>query len=92
MRGPSLMAIVILWGLPLLLFGPALRLEGYPAWLGWTGVPAGAMTMLAATALLLQPELFPGVVVYGLLASVLVQLWSLVLGVVMWQRAGTASD
>jgi hypothetical protein len=92
LRGPSLMAIVILWGLPLLLFGPALRLEGYPAWLGWTGVPAGAMTMLAATALLLQPELFPGVVVYGLLASVLVQLWSLVLGVVMWQRAGTASD
>jgi hypothetical protein len=89
LRGPSLMAIVILWGLPLLLFGRAMMLEGYPTWLGWTGLVVGAVTILGATALLLQPELFPGVVVYGLLASVLVQMWSLVLGLVMWHRAST---
>jgi hypothetical protein len=52
----------------------------------------GSETILGATALLLQPDRFPGVVVYGLLASVLAPLWSLVLGLVMWRRAGTASD
>jgi hypothetical protein len=51
----------------------------------------GAVTVLGATALLLEPNLFAGVVVYGLLASVLVPLWSLVLGLMLWRRAGTAS-
>jgi hypothetical protein len=91
LRGPSLIAIVILWGLPLLLVGRAVRLEGYPAWLGGTGMVVGAVTVLGATALLLEPNLFAGVVVYGLLASVLVPLWSLVLGLMLWRRAGTAS-
>jgi hypothetical protein len=88
-RGTSLISIVILWGLPLLLFGRAVMLEDYPAWLGWTGMVVGVVTILGATALLLQSTLFPGVVVYGPLASIAVQLWSLVLGVVMWRRAGT---
>lgn len=89
-RGTSLLAIVALWGVPLGLFGRAVTLEGYPAWLGWTGLAAGAATVLGATALLLQPDLFPGVLVYGLLASVVVQLWSLALGIMMWRRAGAA--
>ena len=88
LRGTSLTSIVILWGVPLLLFGRAVLLEGYPTWLGWTGFATGAVTVLGATALLLEPELFPGVFVYGLLASVAVQLWSLLLGVLMWRRAG----
>jgi hypothetical protein len=92
LRGPSLVAIVILWGLPLVLFGRAVMLAGYAAWAGWTGVAVGVMTILAALALLLQPHVFPGVVVYGLLASILVQLWSLGLGLMMWRRAYSASD
>jgi hypothetical protein len=92
LRGTSLISILVLWGVPLLLFGRAVSLEGYPAWLGWTGLASGAATVLGATALLLRPDLFPGVLVYGLLASVVVQLWSLVLGVVMWRRAGAGSD
>jgi hypothetical protein len=91
LRGTSLTSIIILWGVPLLLFGSAVMLEGYPAWIGWSGVAVGAVTILAALALLLQPDLFPGVVVYGLLASILVQLWSVALGVLMWRRAETAS-
>jgi hypothetical protein len=67
-------------------------LEGYPVWLGWTGLAVGAVTVLGATALLLQPDFFPGVLVYGVLASVIVQLWSLVLSVAAWRRAGIASD
>jgi hypothetical protein len=90
LRGTSLTSIVILWGVPLLLFALAVMSEGYPAWIGWSGVAVGAVTILAALALLLQPDLFPGVVVYGLLASVLVQLWSVALGVLMWRRAVTA--
>ena len=58
LRGPSLMAIIILWGLPLLLVGRAVLLAGYPAWLGWAGMVVGAVTILAATALLLEPNLF----------------------------------
>jgi hypothetical protein len=30
------------------------------------------------------------VLLYGLLASIVVPLWSLALGVAMWRRAGTA--
>ena len=65
-------------------------LEAYPAWLGWTGLAVGAATILAATALFLQPDLFPGVLLYGVLASILVQLWNLALGIAMWRRAGAA--
>jgi hypothetical protein len=76
LRGTSLIAIIVLWGRPLLMFGSAVMLERYPPWLGWSGVGVGIMTVLAAMALMLQPDLFPGVVGYGLLASVIVQLWS----------------
>jgi hypothetical protein len=51
-------------------------------------VAVGALTVLGASALFLQEDLFPGVLVYGLLVSVVVQLWSLVLGILMWRRAG----
>jgi hypothetical protein len=40
--------------------------------------------------LLLQPDVFPGVLVYGLLASIVVPLWSVGLGLVMWRRAGAS--
>ncbi len=90
-RGLSMTAIIALWGLPLLLFGLALMSDNYPAWLGWTGVALATANILAATALLLQRDLFPGVLLYGLLVSVVVQLWSLVIGVLTWQRAGGRS-
>jgi hypothetical protein len=90
-RGTSLVSIIVLWGVPLLLFGRALALDRYPAWLGWTGIAVGAATVAGATALLLDPDLFPGVLVYGLLASIFVQLWSVALGGMMWRRAATAS-
>jgi hypothetical protein len=89
LRGTSLTSILILWGIPLLLLGRALLLEAYPAWLGWTGLTVGAATILAALALLLREDLFPGVLLYGLLVSVLMPLWSVALGLAMWRRAGT---
>lgn len=87
LRGTSLISIIILWGLSPILLGGAVAFEGYPRWLWWTGFLAGAATILGATMLLYNPELFPGVVVYGLLASIIVQLWSLALGIVLVRHA-----
>jgi hypothetical protein len=87
LRGTSLTSILILWGIPLLLLGRALLLEAYPAWLSWTGMAIGAVTIPAALALLLREDLFPGVLLYGLLISIAVPLWSLALGQAMWRRA-----
>jgi hypothetical protein len=87
LRGTSLTSILILWGIPLLLLGRALLLEAYPAWLSWTGMAIGAVIIPAALALLLREDLFPGVLLYGLLISILVPLWSLALGLAMWRRA-----
>jgi len=91
LRGPSLAGTIILWGLPLMLFGRAAMLERYPTWLGWAGLALGAVTVLGAAALLFSPDLFPGALVYGLLVSVIVQIWTLVLGITMWRRADVAS-
>jgi hypothetical protein len=88
-RGTSVIAVAVLWGLPPALFGRALMLEDHPSWLGWTGVAVGAATILGAISLFLQPDLFPGVLVYGLLVFV-VQLWSVAVGGVLWRRAGIA--
>jgi hypothetical protein len=87
LRGTSLTSILILWGVPLLLLGRALLLEAYPAWLSWTGMAIGAVIVPAALALLLREDLFPGVLLYGLLISIAVPLWSLALGLAMWRRA-----
>jgi hypothetical protein len=88
LRGTSLTSILILWGVPLMLLGRALLLEVYPRWLGWTGMAIGAVIIPAALALLLREDLFPGVLLYGLLISIAVPLWSLALGLAMWRRAG----
>jgi len=86
LRGTSLVAIAILWGLPLVLFGLAVAWEDYyPHWLGWTGMVVGAATFAAAIAQYLQPDIIQGVLIYGLLVSI-VQLWSIGLGVAMWRR------
>jgi hypothetical protein len=86
-HGPSLIALALLYGLSLILFGLAMALDAYPSWLGWAGVVVGAATLFAAVGLFLRPSLMPGSVVYGGLASVLDQLWLLVVGVVMVRRA-----
>jgi hypothetical protein len=91
LRGTSLVSIITLWGLPLVLFGLAAMTERYPAWLAWTGMVVGAVTTLAAMALLLQPDIFPGVLLYGVLVSVVVQLWSLGVGIATYRRKPSAA-
>jgi hypothetical protein len=86
-HGPSLAAMALLVGLPLLLFGVALVLDAYPSWLGWVGAAVGAATLLTATGLYLAPDLVPGALLYGVLASVLAQLWLAGTGAAMLRRA-----
>jgi hypothetical protein len=86
--GTSLTSIAILWGLAPLLIGLAVARVGYPSWLTWSGVIVGAVTFLGACGQFLQPDLVPGVWIYGGLVS-LVQIWSVALGLAMWRRVDT---
>ena len=86
-HGPSLVAMAALVGLPLLLFGIAIVLDEYPSWLGWAGIVIGGITAVGAVGLFLLPSLFPGFLLYGVLGSVVAQLWLLAIGIVML-RAG----
>jgi hypothetical protein len=85
-HGPSLVAMALLVGLPLLLFGIAIVLENYPSWLGWAGIVIGGITAVAAVGLFLIPGLFPGFLLYGVLGSIVAQLWLLATGIVMLRR------
>jgi hypothetical protein len=85
-HGPSLVAMTLMIGLPLLLLGIAMVLDHYPSWLGWAGFLVGALTALAAIGLFLAPSLFPGFLLYGVLGSILAQLWLVGTGIVMLRR------
>jgi hypothetical protein len=63
--GPSTSALVILWGSTLVLYGLAVKMEGYSIWLGWMGVVLGAAIFALGTIQFLQPNVFPGVLFYG---------------------------
>jgi hypothetical protein len=91
-HGPSLLAMALMIGVPLLLLGVAMVLDQYPSWLGWTGLVIGGITMLAAVGLFLIPSLFPGFLLYGVLGSVIAQLWLVATGIVMLRRARVAPD
>ena len=91
-HGPSLVAMALMIGVPLLLFGIAMVLDRYPSWLGWTGLVIGGATMLAAVGLFLIPSLFPGFLLYGVLGSVIAQLWLVATGIVMLRRARVPPD
>jgi hypothetical protein len=91
-HGPSLLAMALMIGVPLLLLGIAMVLDQYPSWLGWTGLVIGGITMLAAVGLFLIPSLFPGFLLYGVLGSVIAQLWLVATGIVMLRCARAAPD
>jgi hypothetical protein len=86
-HGPSLAAIAVLYGIALMAFGLALVVDDYPSWLGWAGLAVGAVTLVAATGEYLNPDLVPGFLIYGLLASILAQAWLVALATTMLRRA-----
>jgi hypothetical protein len=86
-HGPSLVAVALLFGVTLILFGVSLTYDVYPGWLGWVGILIGVATLIAATGEYLKPDLMPGFLIYGILASVLAQLWILALAAVMLRQS-----
>ena len=87
LRGPSLVALMLMFGAPMLLLARPLLQQRYPAWLVWAGAVLAAVLVIGGFGLLFDRDLFPGAIVYGLVASVLVPLWSATLGVIMWRRS-----
>jgi hypothetical protein len=84
--GPSTCALVILWGVALALFGLAVKAEGYPAWLSWAGVGAGATVFVLGAVQYLAPNhVFPGALFYGG-GTTVSQIWTIVFGLAMWRR------
>jgi len=90
-HGPSLVAVSFLHGFALLGFGLAIIGDRYPSWLGWAGLGVGAVTAAAAAGQYLDPDLVPGFLIYGALASILAQLWLLGVAVAMLRRARAAA-
>lgn len=79
--------IAWLIGLPYLLMGLAVaRDDGYPTWLGWVAVVAGAGALFAGTTRFLGLELVPFPVLYGGFVIPLT-LWLATMGLLMWRRA-----
>lgn len=90
--GPSTSALIMLWGSTLALYGLALKKEGYSIGLGWTGVVLGTVIGVLGTIQFLRPNvIFPGVLFYGG-GTLVSQLWTFVLGIAMWRRAGGSGD
>lgn len=89
--GPSLVAMALMIGIPLLLVGVAMVLDHqFPAWLGVIGAVLGLLIAATAVALFVDPGLIPGVVLYGVLGSVLAQLWLAAVGATMLRRRARA--
>jgi len=88
--GPSVIALVFVWGSTLALYGLAVKKEGYSSWLGWAGVILGAAIFVMGTIFYLKPNIYPGALLYGgdMLAA---HLWAIVLGIAMWRRAGSVT-
>jgi Domain of unknown function (DUF4386) len=88
-HGPSLVAVALLYGVAAVALGLAITFDDYPSWLGWSGLAVGAATLVAATGQYLHPDLIPGFLIYGLLASILAQAWLIALAVAMIRHAST---
>jgi hypothetical protein len=88
---PSTIALFMLWAPTLVLYGLAVTKEDYSIWSGWSGGDLGAVIALLGTIQFLEPNIFPGALFYGG-GTFVSQLWTVVLGVAMWRRAGTKAD
>jgi hypothetical protein len=88
--GPSTSALAILWGTTLPLYGLAIRAEGYPSLLGWSGVAVGGAILILGVIQFLKPNaVFDGTILYGG-GTVVSQLWTLLVGINVWRRSASA--
>lgn len=83
--------IIVFWGVTIILYGLAvLTSQGYPRWLGWVAILAG---LGSAWIGLRQAYAGPSFLVTNVLFvifSLIITLWLLVMGVLLWRKAGSA--
>jgi len=84
--GPATLSLSVVWGSTLVLYGLAVKQDGYSIWLGWTGMILGIVLFVMGTTQFLEPNVFPGVLLYGG-GTWAAHLWAIVLGIAMWRRA-----
>ena len=81
----------LLNGTAILLYGLAIALSNiYPKWLGWAAVVVGLIGAFAGVSIFLTGA-SKGTLLSFLLFALLSALWVLVMGVLMWRRAGAAA-
>ena len=83
--------LMLFHGLPFVLFGLAAVLDRrYPAWLGWFGFVGGLGSLFIGIMMFLGLNLVPEslFIVFALVVS----LWMVAMGVLMWRRAATPRD
>jgi hypothetical protein len=83
-------SIVLLGVSPLLLGAAALRTRRYPSWLGWAAVVGGVVCLATGAVGLMRADQDPLVIPFAI-GSVLVTVWGLGAGWVLWQRSGASS-
>lgn len=84
--------VVIIFGVVPIIFGLAIVLTDiYPKWLGWMALVGGVGAASMGIALFLQGLFHAGIFSFFVFA-VVVTLWLIVMGVLMWRRAGAAAN
>ena len=80
-----------LFGIAILLYGLAVALSSiYPKWLGWVAVVIGLGAVFAGFSIFLNGASY-GTLIPFLVSALLSFLWLLMMGVLMWRRAGAAA-
>jgi hypothetical protein len=83
--------LMLFHGLPFVLFGLAVALDrSYPAWLGWFGFVGGLGSLFIGIMMFLGLDLVPESLF--IVFAVVVSLWMVAMGVLMWRRAATTTD
>ncbi|MFQ5979068.1 MAG: DUF4386 family protein [Candidatus Heimdallarchaeota archaeon] len=83
---------VVFYGVTPILFGLAIVLSDlYPKWLGWVAVVGGIGNVLIGIVLFSQGWSQGTNIVWNLFIFV-ITLWLLVMGVLMWRKAGAAAN
>ncbi len=84
--------IFAFWGVTFILYGLAVALSDvYPRWLGWVALVVGTGGALVGLVQALQGPSVLVTTVLFVAVSILLTLWVLVMGVLMWRRAGAAA-
>ncbi len=82
------MWVALFFGAAFICYGLAMRRGGaYPAWLGWIALIAGIVSAWVGIHHLYAGPTFEITVVLFAILSILLTLWMLVVGVLMWRRA-----